>query len=125
MCPCGCGSDLSKQTALDHETRQVFDLPPQKLIVTEHQVEIKRCSISGKLVHAPWPEDVTASVQYGPNSRALLVYLNSQQFVSLNRIDQMCFDLFGQHVSEQTILNTIKDIDKELILIKHAVKKRS
>ena len=39
-CPCGCGSDLSKEPLLSYENRQVFDLPPQKLIVTEHRVEI-------------------------------------------------------------------------------------
>jgi len=38
-CPCGCGSDLSGQPPLGYESRQVFDLPPQKLIVTEHRVK--------------------------------------------------------------------------------------
>jgi transposase len=30
ICPCGCGSDLSEQPILYYESRQVFDLPPQK-----------------------------------------------------------------------------------------------
>ena len=32
---------------------------------------------------------VTASSQYGPDFLALLAYLNTQQFISLARIDQM------------------------------------
>ena len=48
-CPCGCGSDLSGQPILSYESRQVFDLPPQKLVVTEHLVEVKRCPIRTKL----------------------------------------------------------------------------
>ena len=63
-CPCGCGSDLRKQPLLRYESRQVFDLPPQKLVVTEHRVEVKCCPLSGKLVHTPWPVGVNAPVQY-------------------------------------------------------------
>ena len=113
-CPCGCGCDLSGQPPLGYESRQVFDLPPQKLIVTEHRVEIKRCPLSGELVHAPWPTGVTAPVQYGPDFLAWLVYLNTQQFIPLARIDQISFDLFGQHVSQDTILNAIRTVGQEL-----------
>ena len=113
-CPCGCGGDLSKQPVLGHESRQVFELPPQKLVVTEHRVEVKRCPLSGKLVHSPWPVGVTAPVQYGPDFLAWLTYLNTQQFIPLARIGQMSFDLFGQHVSENTILKAMKTTGQQL-----------
>ena len=48
-CPCGqCGNvSLRNQPVVDYQCRQVFDLPPLLMWVTEHQVEIKqRC---------PWP----------------------------------------------------------------------
>ena len=122
-CPCGCGSDLSGQPILSYESRQVFDLPPQKLMVTEHRVEVKRCPISGELVHTPWPVGVTAPVQYGPNFLAWLVYLNTQQFIPLARIDQMSFDLFGQHVRQDTILNAMKSVGLELLPFAEAIKK--
>jgi len=123
-CPCGCNSDLSKEPVLSYENRQVFDLPPQKLIVTEHRVEIKCCPISGKLVNAPWPKDVTAPVQYGADFLAWLVYLNTQQFIPFARISQMSFDLFGQKVSEDTIIAAIKNMDKELEPFAEAVKEQ-
>jgi transposase len=113
-CPCGCGADLNDQPVLRYESRQVFDLPPLKLVVTEHLVEVKRCPLSGKLVHAPWPVGVTAPVQYGPDFLSWLTYLNTQQFIPLARIDQMCFDLFGQHVSEDIILTAIKTMGQQL-----------
>lgn len=123
-CPCGCGSDLSKQPVLDYVSRQVFDLPPQKLMVTEHRVEVKRCPLSGELVHAPWPVGVTAPVQYGHDFLAWLVYLNTQQFIPLSRIDQMSFDLFGQHVSEDTVLTAMKTIGQNLAPFSQAVKEQ-
>ena len=118
---CPCGSDLSGQPPLGYESRQVFDLPPQKLIVTEHRVEIKRCPLSGELVRAPWPTGVTAPVQYGPDFLAWLVYLNTQQFIPLARIDQISFDLFGQHVSQDTILNAIRTVGQELTPLSAAI----
>ena len=123
-CPCGCGGDLSEQPILGYESRQVFDLPPQKLVVTEHRVEVKRCPLSGELVHTPWPVGITAPVQYGPDFLAWLTYLNTQQFIPLARIDQMSFDLFGQHVSQDTILNAIKTVGKELLPFTEAIKEQ-
>ncbi|MGH7148277.1 MAG: IS66 family transposase [Nitrospiraceae bacterium] len=102
-CPCGCGRSLRWQPVLRHEKRQVFDLPPQKLIVTEHQAEIKLCPRSGREVTAAFPADVTAPAQYGPLLTAWWVYLRVQQLLPLDRISQMCADLFGQPVSEATI----------------------
>ena len=65
-------------------------------------------------MRAPWPTGVTAPVQYGPDFLAWLVYLNTQQFIPLARIDQMSFDLFGQHVSQDTILIAIRTVGQEL-----------
>lgn len=103
LCPCGCGTDLRKQPLLRHNTRQVFDLPPQKLIVIEHRAEVKLCLASGREVSAAFPAGVNAPTQYGPRFTAWLVYLRGQQLIPLERISQMCADLFGRHVSEATI----------------------
>ena len=67
-CPCGLcrGRSLRHQPLLGHEKRQVFELPPLRLEVTEHQAQIKRCPVSGCRVGASFPEGVNAPVQYGP-----------------------------------------------------------
>ena len=113
-CPCGCGADLRKKPVLRYEVRQVFDLPPQKLVVTEHQAEIKLCPTTGREVTAEFPSDVSAPAQYGSRIHALWVYLRVQQLMPLDRIRQMCADLFGQQVSEATIQAAVVSANDEL-----------
>ena len=107
-CPCGqCqGVSLAGQPVLDYERRQVLDLPPLKLEVTEHQAEIKRCPVSGRLVTAPFPPGVEAPVQYGPHFRGFTLYLFNQQLLPFNRLQQTCLDLFGQPLSLGTLTRT-------------------
>lgn len=107
LCPCGCGADLRRQPILRREKRQVFDLPPQKLRVTEHRVEVKLCPNSGREVSAAFPAGINAPVQYGPRFNAWLVYLRGQQLIPLERISQMSEDLFGRFVSEATVQSAV------------------
>lgn len=121
LCPCGCGADLSRRPVIRLERRQVFDLPPQKLDVTEHVVEVKVCPISGSEVHAPWPKGVNAPAQYGLNFQAWLAYLSVQQLLPVERIGQMCADLFGQSVSDATVQSAVQTTDLSLAPFKDAV----
>ena len=104
-CPCGqCGGvSLQRHPVLDYECRQVFDLPPMRLEVTEHRAEIKKCPVSGLLVRAAFPEGVAAPVQYGPHFRGLMVYFHNQQILPFERLSQVCEDLFGQPLSLGTL----------------------
>ena len=105
-CPCGqCGGRcLRAEPVLGQEKRQVFELPQKPLEVTEHQAEIKRCPVSGALVTAAFPPQVTAPVQYGPRFRAQMVYLNAQHFIPYARLSQLCQDLYGQPIGEATLV---------------------
>jgi transposase len=106
---CLCGADLSKTPAQDYENRQVFDLPEPKLEVTEHRCEIKDCPDCGERVTASFPADVVAPVQYGLRFQSLLVYLKDGQLLPLDRIGQLCADLYGYDVSAATIESARKE----------------
>lgn len=121
FCPCGCGEDLSRHEVTHVERRQVFDLPQQKLEVTEHIVEFKVCPHSGKEVHAPWPNGVGAPVQYGVRFLAWLAYLCVQQLLPVERIGQICEDLFGQGVSDATVQAAVDKTNLSLAPFKAAV----
>jgi transposase len=105
-CPCGrCGGrSLRQQPVLGHEKRQVFELPQKPLEVTEHQAQIKRCPLSGCLVTAPFPEEVSAPAQYGPRFKAQMVYFNVEHFIPYERLTRICQDLYGHPLSEATVV---------------------
>ena len=100
---CACGRDLRRQPHLGHERRQVFDLPELKLQVTEHQAQIKHCPGCARTSTAPFPEHVSAPVQYGVNFLSLLSYFYDAQHIPLRRIRTLCTEIFSCPVSEGTI----------------------
>ena len=123
-CPCGfCqGRSLRDQPLVGYEKRQVFELPQKPLEVTEHQAEIKCCPISGLLVTAGFPERVNAPAQYGPGFRALMIYLNNRQFIPYDRLTELCEDLFGQPLSEATIIAANERTYEELACFEQRLK---
>jgi transposase len=101
--PCGgCGTDLSTAPQVGVERRQVFDLPPIRVRVTEHQLITRRCGC-GTSTCAAAPAGVSAPVQYGPQIAAIILYLYVGQFLSKKRTAQALAELFGTPVSEGTV----------------------
>ena len=99
-----CQLSLADQPVERVEQRQVFDLPPLRLVVTEHQVEIKTCPCCGETTQAEFPVEVTQLAQYGSGFKALLTYLNQKQFIPLERVSEFCEEVFHQPVGEGTIV---------------------
>ena len=102
------GAFFSPNVRLDKGVliRQVFELPKPKLEVTEHRIH----GTVGALTMMPssLPDWIKSPVQYGPRFKALLVYLKDSLLLSLGSIRQLCFDLFGQSISEGTIVSTLE-----------------
>lgn len=101
-CCRGCGDDLSAAPEVGREHRQVFDIPPISVRVTEHQLVRRRCAC-GTTTSADGPEGVTAPVQYGPRITAIIVYLYVGQFLSKKRTAAALAELFGTPVSQGTV----------------------
>ena len=120
---CSCGCDLSEIPGTVVQKRQIADLPKIELEYTEHQVIEKECphchqKTQGEL--PGWIEDT--SVQYGPQIRALFVYLNTEQFLPYERICELSETLFGFTPSEGTIYNTLQYCYEELAPFEEEIK---
>lgn len=101
--PCaGCGADLADAPQVGMERRQVFDLPPMTVRVTEHQLIARRCGC-GTTTRGAAPEGVRSPVQYGPRITAISLYLYAGQFLSKKRTAQALAELFGTPVSEGAV----------------------
>jgi transposase len=102
-CP-HCQTDLSEIEALGHEKRQVFDVPPVRLEVTEHQAEIKQCPGCGQQVKGAFPAGVSQPTQYGPRLKAQASYLNVYHFIPLARTEELLTDFYGQAPAEAVVI---------------------
>jgi transposase len=99
----GCGADLGDAAVVGVERRQVFDLPPVRIEVTEHRLVAKACSC-GTVTKAPAPDGVNAPVQYRSRLAGIGVYLFHGQFLSKSRTVQALSDLFGVVVAAATLV---------------------
>jgi transposase len=100
----GCGDSLAGADLAGVERRQVFDLPPVKVEVTEHQLVKRRCGC-GVVTCGSAPGGVNAPVQYGSRLTAIVLYLYVGQLLSKDRTAQALEELFGVPVSGRTVLS--------------------
>jgi transposase len=90
------------------ETRQVFDLPPLRFEVTEHQVLAAQCAC-GNICRGELPDDIFSPVQYGPNVLAAVVHLTHHHMMPVQRTAALMGDFFGLPMAEATVLSASEE----------------
>ena len=117
-----CGINLEDVEITNHERRQVFDIPPITIRVTEHCAEIKNCPNCGCTNKAEFPEWVKQSVQYGSRITALSVYLRDYQLIPYDRSCELLSDVFGCEISPATLNKAEKVCFENLELFENEIK---
>jgi transposase len=105
----GCQHVLPDDAPAWIERRQVHELPPVQLHVTEHQIRHVRCPACGATTEADTPAGVSAPRQYGPRLRAVATYLVQQQFVPYARTRDLLAEVFGVTLSVGTLVRLVRD----------------
>jgi transposase len=104
----GCGADLAGASVVGVQARQVFDLPPLRLLATEHRAERRRCAC-GTTTQAAFPDHVRAAACYGPGVRALVCYLCVHQHLPVDRAAQLLADVLGAPVATGTLAAVVAE----------------
>lgn len=109
----GCGTSLQRAAVTSVEIRQVFDLPPVALRVTEHQIQHRACRC-GAVSMAAVPDGVNAPAQYGPRVRAIGAYLVGYQHLPYERACETLSDLLGVGMSVGTLTSVLARTSQRL-----------
>ena len=108
-CP-HCATSLEAVEVSGYVKRQVVDMPPPSIVVSEYRAEEKLCPCCHTVQRASFPEGVKAPVQYGDGFAAWTAYWSVYQLIPLERIGQLFADLTGYRPSEATLLSQLKRI---------------
>lgn len=104
------------------ESRQVFDLPQPKLEVTEHRVgEICCCGVTQR---GEFPQNVTATTQYGPRVKAFITMLSVDHKMPMGQISQLFKNIYGSDINSSTVIDTLNHAFKRAAPFEETTKQR-
>lgn len=104
----GCGASLAQAADAGFQRRQVFELPPARVNVVEHQLAARHCDC-GVMTTAAAPVGVDAPAVYGPRLRAIAVYFLHVQHLPLARTAALFEELYGISVSEGFLTSVLAE----------------
>jgi transposase len=111
---CNCGCSLESNKAKLNAKRQVFDIPPINIEVTEYQQYEIKCPHCKEKNRTPFPDKVKTNVQYGDRLSSLVVYLNTYHMLPYERISELINDIAKHKLSVGTIYNMLNSNYKSL-----------
>jgi len=93
-----CGEDLADAEVTGEVRRQVIDISKVTATAIDHVAERRRCRCGHETVGS-FPPEARAPVCWGPEVRALAVYLMDRQHLPAERTAELLAELLGARVS--------------------------
>jgi len=100
----GCGNTLDNESS-HYDARQVIDIPPISVAVTEHRRLHKSCVNCGRKNLGVFPKNLNQEAQYGSGIKSLCVYLQNYQMLPFARCKEFIEDLTGHRISTGSLSN--------------------
>lgn len=119
-----CHASLEKADVTGHDRRQVFDIPPIRIEITEHRAETLRCPKCGHHNKARFPAEASHPVQYGSGVKSNAVYFNHYHHIPLERTSEIFEHLFEHRISESVILEANEMCAYEVAPVNDLVRER-
>lgn len=104
---CACGADVSGVTQFEQEIYDRVEIPKIEPDVTRVTLHGGVCPCCTGRFKATAPVGLEPGSPFGPNLRALVIYLRSVQAIPLGRLTDVLFDLLGLEISEGAIVNIL------------------
>lgn len=98
-----CGQKHGIEPLTVRARRQVFDIPPPRLEVTEHQALDWVCGACQGLNQGQFPPHVNSNTQYGLRLVAMSALFNNGYNIPRNKVQLIFKDLYGLVLNEQTL----------------------
>lgn len=123
-CCSHCKANLKKTKTNDYEIRQVFDVPPLKIEITEHRAEQKTCHRCQRKSVAAFSEAITQPTQYGNTLKGFVTYLNQYQYLPYDRLQELIEDVFNHKISQGMLVKINQQCHSNLKAVEEEIKQQ-
>jgi transposase len=102
-----CGADVSGSPQEPCEAYDRIDIPPIAPEITRVTLHGAKCPCCARRFKAEAPAGLEPGSPFGPNLRALVLYLRFTQGVAFERLSRLMRNLFGLSISEGALVNIV------------------
>ena len=103
-----CGTDVSSVPQIICQAYDHIEIAEIKPDITRVTLSGGTCPCCAKRFKAPPPQGLEPGSPFGPNLRALVVYLRFTQGISFERLAKLLSDLLGLDISEGALVNMLE-----------------
>ena len=122
-CP-HCGFDVSQSAQEPCEAYDRIEIPEIRPDVTRVTLHGGKCPCCAGRFKAEAPQGLEPGSPFGPNLRALVIYLRFTQGIGFERLSLLMRDLLGVEISEGALVNILKAAQERFQAASQAIRAR-